>query len=175
MERVDLSDLEGVSPPDENVPAGALASSIGDVRQLAPKLGIEGFSLNHFELAPGQSPAHSMHKHAEQEEVFYVLDGEITVERPDDQPDVTLEADEAVRVPPDTYQFVVNRSDEPARFLALGAPREYQAEGTYLIHCETSDDLTKQSFELQTGDDGDPEAIVCDCRECGETAHRIPV
>lgn len=174
MQRVTLDDLDPEAPPDENVPAGALAQSIGGVRQLDEALDVTGFSMNHFELAPGESPAHSMHKHPEQEEVFYVLDGTVSVETPDGEPDRTLDADEALRVPPDTYQFVVNRSDDQATLLALGAPREYQDEGSYLVDCPDCGDRTEQTFNLVESDD-EPRALVCVCLACGEESHRITV
>jgi mannose-6-phosphate isomerase-like protein (cupin superfamily) len=181
MEKVSLDDLTATAPPDENVPEGALASSIGDVRQLTDALGVTGFSFNHFELAPGDSSAHSMHRHPEQEEVFYVLDGTVTVERPAGEPDVEVDADEVVRVPPDTSQFVVNRGEEPATMLAFGAPREYQAEGRYLMTCSTCGERTEQTFGLEEGTGDGPtaetasRAIVCECLECGEESHRKPV
>ncbi|NHN42231.1 cupin domain-containing protein [Halorubellus sp. JP-L1] len=181
MEKVSIDDIDAAAPPDENVPEDAMATSIGGVRQLGERLGATNFALNHFVLAPGESPAHSMHRHPEQEEVFYVLSGTVTVETPaedavadpaeDDA--LVVETDEVVRVPPDTYQFVVNRSDDPAALLALGAPSEYQGEGDYLISCPTCGERTEQSFGLETDEAGDPTALVAECRECDDESHRI--
>ncbi|MFB6194402.1 MAG: cupin domain-containing protein [Halobaculum sp.] len=173
MKKVSIDDVTPEGPPDENVPAGAMAESVGDARQLAVALGVEGFSMNLFELAPGQSSAHSMHKHPVQEEVFVVLDGAVEVERPSGD-SLRVGEREALRVPPDTYQFVVNRGDEPASVLALGAPREYQAESRYLIHCPDCGDRTEQTFDIER-DDGTPSAILCECSECGGESHRISI
>jgi uncharacterized cupin superfamily protein len=174
MEKISFDEVTPEAPPDENVPEGAAATSIGDVRQIGSALGIEGFALNHFELDPGQSSAHSLHKHPAQEEVFVVLDGEVNVETPAGETDLCVGEAEAVRVPPDTYQFVVNRSDEPATILALGAPREYSEESRYLIECDNCEELTTQTFDLRETDDTS-RTIVCECLDCGDVSHQIPI
>jgi uncharacterized cupin superfamily protein len=172
VKKVSFEDVTPEGPPDQNIPDGAMASSIGAARQLATALDIEGFSMNYFELGPGQSSAHSMHKHPVQEEVFVVLDGEVRVETPAGERDTRVCEGEVVRVPPDTYQFVVNRSDGDASVLALGSPREYQDESRYLVECPTCEDLTEQTFALRDADDA-PRTIVCECLDCGDESHRI--
>lgn len=172
MKRVSFDEVTPRGPADETIPAGAMADSVAAARQLGYALDVEGFSLNYFELAPGQSSAHSMHKHPVQEEVFVVLDGEVQVETPSGESDLHVEADEAVRVPPDTFQFVVNRSDTTASILALGAPREYQGESWYLVDCPDCGGLTEQTFDVER-EDGESQAILCECSECGGESHRI--
>lgn len=172
MKRVSFDEVPPEGPSDEHIPAGAMADSVGAARQLGYALDVEGFSMNHFELAPGQSSAHSMHKHPVQEEVFVVLDGAVRVETPSGESDLRVGVHEAVRVPPDTFQFVVNRGDTTASVLALGAPREYQAESRYLIDCPDCGDRTEQTFDVERTD-GEPQAITCECSECGGESHRI--
>lgn len=174
MEPISLNDVPRESPADETIPDGAVATSIGGARQLADALSVEGFALNHFELEPGQSTAHSIHKHPVQEEVFLVLSGSVSVERPGAADDVHLTADDLLRVPPDTFQFVVNRSDEPATLLALGAPREYQERSRYLIDCPACETETEQTIGTREPADGD-RVIVCECEACDAETHRIPV
>ena len=44
-------------------------------RPLAGELGTESLAINYFELEPGESFAFGYHSHADQEEVFYVVEG----------------------------------------------------------------------------------------------------
>lgn len=70
MEKVTVETVEPRSPPDENVPEGAMAESVGGARMLSEPLGTDGLAINHYELAPGESFAHSAHRHEQQEELF---------------------------------------------------------------------------------------------------------
>ena len=49
-------------------------------RSLTRALGAEDVAINYYELDPGESFAFGYHRHADQEEVFYVLEGEATFE-----------------------------------------------------------------------------------------------
>lgn len=140
MKRVRLADVEGVSPPDEELPDGRLAASVGTVRQLTDRLGATDVAINHYELAPGESFTISPHAHPEQEEVFLVVDGEVTFET-DDEP-VVVGADEVLRVPPGTFQLGTNRAEEPATVFALGAPKEYASGGRWQFVCDDCETVT---------------------------------
>lgn len=63
---------------------------------LRRELGVTGFGINLIVLAPGQRGR--IHSHEQQEEVYLVLDGELTL-LVEDEPHV-LGRDGVVRVPP---------------------------------------------------------------------------
>jgi uncharacterized cupin superfamily protein len=69
MERVAVADLEATDLPD------AAAR-----RELGTALGTTDVALNHYTLAPGDALADTLHGHADQEELFVVLDGAVTFE-----------------------------------------------------------------------------------------------
>ena len=70
MKKVTIEDIEPQSPPDENIPDGAMASSIGSARQLSEPLSTTGLAINYRELEPGESFALSSHRHNHQEEII---------------------------------------------------------------------------------------------------------
>jgi len=84
-------------------------------------LGIQSFGMNVVELPPGESiPAHD-EAESDQEEVFIVLSGEVTmVIDGDDHP---APAGTFVRLDPEPNRTVVNRSDADATVLIVSAPR----------------------------------------------------
>ena len=124
MEKVTVEDVEPLAPSDENIPEGAMAESIGGARPLSEPLNATELSINHYELAPGESFAHSSHQHSNQEELFYVQSGTVTFET--EHEDLTVDAGEILRVPPETFQLGTNHGDERVTALALGAPGEYE-------------------------------------------------
>jgi mannose-6-phosphate isomerase-like protein (cupin superfamily) len=60
------------------------------------------------------------HVHAEEDDVFYILDGELTFEL--DEGDVAAPADTFVLVPPGVKHTFRNALDRPARVLNIHAP-----------------------------------------------------
>ena len=90
-------------------------------------LDCENLGMTLFELEPdGKGKAHD-HAADGQEEVYLVVDGELTVELgggEDDPPAdaVTLGRGEAIRVAPDTWRQLHNRGDERVRVAIAGAP-----------------------------------------------------
>jgi len=62
------------------------------------------------------------HDHAEdgQEEVYYVVDGQVEIDLPEET--VALGPDEAIRLDPDQRRQIHNRGDEPLKLLLVGAP-----------------------------------------------------
>ena len=86
----------------------------------ARPMGAEQIALNVRVLAPGTAhvppggdPTRG-HSHATIEEIYFVLDGEITVKLGDDVE--TLGRWDAVLIPPDTPRAVRNASDRDAAF-----------------------------------------------------------
>lgn len=160
MEKVTIEEIEPQSPPDENIPDGAMASSIGSARPLSELLSTTGLAINYRELEPGESFAHSSHRHNHQEEVFYIQSGTATFET--EMGDITVNVGEVLRIPPGTFQFGTNNGDEPVKALAFGAPREYQENSQYLIDCEECDERTIQVFERLDEQD----EIITRCTDC---------
>jgi len=88
---------------------------------LRRQLGVTSFGLNQLVLQPGRRGR--IHRHAEQEEVYMVLDGTLTllIER-DEQ---TLERGELIRVAPAVRRQLLNRGPGRLVLLALGGAREH--------------------------------------------------
>ncbi|NUC74465.1 cupin domain-containing protein [Haloterrigena sp. SYSU A558-1] len=99
-----------------------------DRRALADPLGTDHLAITRYVLEPGERFSGSVHAHADQEEVFLVLEGEATFElRADDgdeRGEVTVAEDEAVRFAPGEFQSGYNAGTERVVAIALGAPRE---------------------------------------------------
>jgi uncharacterized cupin superfamily protein len=167
MEKVAIEDIEPQSPEDENIPDGAMANSIGDARLLSEALGTTGLAINYYELEPGESFAHSSHRHSNQEEVFYIQSGTATFRT--ETGDTTVDAGEILRVPPGTFQFGINDEDEPVTAITLGAPREYEEDTQYLIDCAECGERTPQVFELLD----DQNEFIARCTDCKTISHRI--
>lgn len=90
-------------------------------QQLTEPLGTTGVAINCYRLGPGEGFPGGLHAHADQEEVFVVLDGEAIFETMDGE--VTVGDREAIRFAPGEFQS--GRAGEiDTRVLALGAPRD---------------------------------------------------
>jgi uncharacterized cupin superfamily protein len=153
----------------EKVNIADAASRMGpaDVkRPLADALGATDLALNYYELAPGDSLGFGYHRHADQEEVFYVQSGTVTFET--DSGDVPVESGEVVRFAPGEWQLGTNEGDERAVVLAVGAPRE-AGELTMVRHCAGCDERTEQSIELSDERD----AVVTVCVDCDAETGRF--
>ncbi|HWX74909.1 MAG TPA: cupin domain-containing protein [Solirubrobacteraceae bacterium] len=88
---------------------------------LRRQLGVSTFGLNQLVLGPGQRGR--IHRHEHQEEVFLVLEGELTllVEREQS----TLAPGELIRVAPPLRRQLVNRGPARLVLLALGGSGEH--------------------------------------------------
>jgi uncharacterized cupin superfamily protein len=90
--------------------------------RLRDELGVTSFGINLMLLRPGQRGR--IHRHERQEEVYVVLEGELTLtidgeERP------KLRRGEAVRVGPELRRQLANRGDALCAVLALGGDGEH--------------------------------------------------
>lgn len=146
-----------------------------DRRDLAAPLSTDGLALNRFVLDPGEWCS-GLHCHEDQEEVYVVLDGTLTVE--------TLEgcsavaAAEAVRFAPGEYHAGRNDGDDPVTLLALGVPRDSEAVRIPL-DCP---DCGRMGLRPSIGDDGPvlgcPDCLGradATCPDCGSDAMRATV
>lgn len=90
---------------------------------LRRQLGVTSFGINEIVLEPGQRGR--IHLHREQEEVFLVLEGELTIAI--EGTEETLAKGELIRVGPEVRRQLVNRGPERLILLALGGAGEHQS------------------------------------------------
>ena len=129
-------------------------------RSLSNALGAEHLAMHHYVLDPGESFGFGYHRHADQEEIFYVLEGTVTFET--ESGDVTVGAGEAIRFASGEWQQGHNETDEQVVALALGAP----ADTTELdVRRECGNCGERQPVRI--GPTDDREALVAICEECG--------
>lgn len=178
-EKVTIDDVNRMGPPDENIPPGADAGTAAAARVLTPHLGVEGFSINHYTVAPGESFTISTHRHEVQEELFYVTSGVATF-RVGGGPDVEgepetvdVEAGEVIRIAPGTFQLGTNEGEATVEALALGAPQEYEAVTEWVLPCENCGERTVHVFGPANPEAEDPEEFVYECTACGAETYRI--
>lgn len=163
MNHVAIDDL----PPNPHADA--------DRRDLTDPLDAAGIALNRFTLAPGEWVS-GLHAHEDQEEVYVVLAGTLTVETLDGER--TVGGDEAVRFAPGEYHAGRNeaRGDRDSddrvdaadvagdvvELLALGAPRHTEVIRIPLA-CP---DCGGVGLDPRMGDGGP----VLHCPDCGGEA-----
>lgn len=90
--------------------------------RLRKQLGVTAFGLNQMILQPGQRGR--IHRHGDQEEVYLVLEGELTVAIEGEEQ--TLAEGELLRVAPEVRRQLVNRSPGRVVFLAIGGHGEHE-------------------------------------------------
>jgi mannose-6-phosphate isomerase-like protein (cupin superfamily) len=91
-------------------------------QKLRHELGVDSFGFNVLSLGPGQRSR--IHRHLRQEEVYLVLEGELTL-LVEGEP-VVLGKYEAVRIEPSVRRQLTNPGREPVVLLALGAYGEHE-------------------------------------------------
>jgi mannose-6-phosphate isomerase-like protein (cupin superfamily) len=84
---------------------------------LGEQLGLTSFGLRQIVLRPGQR--NRVHRHRDQEEVYVVLRGRLTIRFDDGERE--LGEGEVARVPPPVRRQLSNEGDEPCAILAIGA------------------------------------------------------
>jgi mannose-6-phosphate isomerase-like protein (cupin superfamily) len=84
-------------------------------------LGVASFGLNQLTLEPGQRGR--IHRHREQEEVYLVLRGTLTVVFEGDEQD--LSEGQLLRVAPEVRRQLVNRGSEACVVVAIGGVGEH--------------------------------------------------
>ena len=91
-------------------------------RSINDAAGLSELGCHHYEAAPGEQIPLAYHVHEQQEEVFYVLEGTLSVETPEGTYEAT--AGEAFVVEPGSPQRAYNDADAdgPLRALVVGAP-----------------------------------------------------
>jgi uncharacterized cupin superfamily protein len=85
-------------------------------------LGVTSFGINLILLRPGQQGR--IHRHRHQEEVYLVLEGQLTLAIEGEEH--SLESGELARVGPEVRRQLINRGPGRCAILALGAAGEHQ-------------------------------------------------
>lgn len=120
-----MPERPSASPPDPGGPVAfaRIALDGGERFQtLRRELGVTGFGINALMLAPGQRGR--VHRHDHQEEVYLVLEGELTLVLEDGER--VLGRNELACVAPEARRQLVNAGHEPLLLLALGGSGEHQ-------------------------------------------------
>lgn len=91
-------------------------------RSISDAAGLSELGCHVYEVAPGEQIPLAYHVHEEQEEVFYVLSGTLSVDTPEGS--YAVEAGTAFVVEPGSPQRAYNDADadETVRTLVVGAP-----------------------------------------------------
>lgn len=146
-------DIDGLNPTES--PQGR--QSISDA------LGAQDFSMNYYVLGPGEDFSGSLHAHFDQEESFFVLEGEATFETSQEPAGetetVTVGEGEMIRFDPGEYQQGRNEADEQLRALALGTPQE-STEVRAAVPCQKCGNSDYMAFVIR---DGEPALECPDC------------
>lgn len=109
---VPVTDLANVDAADSEL----------SVRNVDELLDPDGLKVKLWHLAPGESMPY--HAHAEQEEVYFVLDGtfELTIGRPPDPETAEAGSGTFVRVDPEDGRDYENVGDDSGVVLAIATP-----------------------------------------------------
>jgi len=114
---------DSTAAPEDGVAFARIDPAGGERFQtLRRELGVSGFGINALVLQPGQRGR--VHRHERQEEVYLVLEGELTLVLEDSEH--VLGRYELARVPPPARRQLVNAGTEPLVLLALGGSGEHQ-------------------------------------------------
>lgn len=91
-------------------------------RSIADTADLENVAVNQYEAEPGEAIPLAYHYHDEQEELFYVLDGQLRVETPETTHEVT--PGEIFIVEPGNPHYATGSAaiEATTRVLAVGAP-----------------------------------------------------
>lgn len=150
MQKIDIDELNPTESPQGR-------------ESISAPLEAQDFSMNYYVLDPGEEFSGSLHAHMDQEESFFVLEGEATFEasqEPSGETEtVTVGAGEMIRFDPGEYQQGRNEADEQLRALALGTPQE-STDVRAAVPCQKCGDSDYMAFVIR---DGGP---ALECPEC---------
>lgn len=118
-----MSASDSARGPEDVVAFARIDPAPGERFQtLRRELGVSGFGLNALVLQPGERGR--IHRHERQEEVYLVLEGELTLVLEDSEH--VLAPYELARVAPEARRQLVNAGTVPVVMLALGGSGEHQ-------------------------------------------------
>ncbi|APW96610.1 cupin [Halobiforma lacisalsi AJ5] len=106
-------------------PESVVPDEFGGMWFLKEELDADHVGVTVLELAPGGEGKPHDESETGQEEVYYVVEGEVAVDLFDDgevDETVSLEVDEAIRLDSEQRRQIRNGGDERAKLLLVGAP-----------------------------------------------------
>lgn len=159
-------------------------------KEVDEAVGATEFGFNVVTADPGQQLPWGFHSHPDHEELFYVLSGTVEFETREPQggsdgrtgseregatretEDRTYEvtAGEAFFVPRDRGQRGVAVGDEPARVVAVGAPKATD-DAVIEEACPSCGAVTGRAFDSEQVDE--TTVYVLSCAECGTETDRL--
>jgi mannose-6-phosphate isomerase-like protein (cupin superfamily) len=86
-------------------------------------LGVTSFGINQMLLQSGQRMR--IHRHRDQEEVYLILEGTLTIAIEGDE--IQLGRNELIRVAPEVRRQLINHGPEPVLLVALGGAGDHEA------------------------------------------------
>jgi uncharacterized cupin superfamily protein len=114
-------------------------------QRLRQQLGVSTFGINLVVLQPGQTGR--IHRHERQEEVYLVLEGELSLYLEGEEHRVPTGG--IVRVAPDVRRQLVNRRPQRLALLALGGPGEREShDGLAFVSWEATEGAPPQETPL---------------------------
>lgn len=151
MQTIDLDDLDPEANPRNR-------------QSVSEALEARDFSMNYYELDPGEGFSGSVHTHLDQEESFFILEGEATFETKAEpaaeSETVHVTEGQVIRFDPGEYQQGRNEADEPLRALALGTPQD-ATESRIAAPCEDCGESEYLDVVMSGGE------LALECPECG--------
>jgi uncharacterized cupin superfamily protein len=113
--------------------------------RLRAELGVTAFGLNQIVLHPGQRGR--IHSHEDQEEVYLVLDGTLSLFVEGDES--TLERGELIRIAPGVRRQLVNRGPRALHLLAIGGAGEHRGrDGRAYTAWDATDFVSPQEMPM---------------------------
>jgi len=119
-------------------------------QRLRRELGVQSFGLNLLTLQPGQRSR--VHVHEQQEEVYLVLEGELTLVF-DDHAEHALTRGRLARVPGPVRRQLVNRGQERVVLIALGGAGEHESRDALAWGSWDEDGPGRQPQDVPLPDD----------------------
>lgn len=137
-------------------------------KEVDEAVGASEFGLNLLIADPGERLPWGFHRHPDHEELFYVLSGVVGFETDEGTYEVT--AGEAFFVPRGRGQRGVAAGDEPARVVAVGAPKATD-RAVIAETCPACGETTDREYHETTVDGRT--AYLLACVDCGSETDRF--
>lgn len=133
-------------------------------KELDEAVGATEFGCNYYEAETGELVPWGYHRHPDHEELFFVIEGDLSVETPDG--DYHVGPNEAFFVPKNGRNRARVVGDSTCRFLAMGAPKETDA-AIIEEECPDCGETTELDVERTDGE------YVLSCGACGGEIRRF--
>ncbi|SIS09035.1 cupin domain-containing protein [Natronorubrum thiooxidans] len=112
----------GYDTASKTDPESVVPDEFGGMWFLKDELETDHLGFSILELEPGGKGKAHDETESGQEEIYYVVAGLVDIEVGDSDETVTLEEDDLIRLDADERRQIVNRGDEHAKLVLVGAP-----------------------------------------------------